>query len=203
MSLLTPELLRQLEQFQLFAGPHVELVATPALTPALSPPPTAVLLRRTSRSGRILRRELNVRESHVLRPPFPANHQPAATGISTFKSRERTRFSPPLLGGEGRGESTHHTNLSLKFVRGMIVRGIKPQPKEFCFPIPLTNIPLTMAFPWIVRLHSRRAWTIVPDASGRRHRGWRMGRVVCHDAARTLACQWRIVGAFSGDRRVA
>ena len=74
--LLTPELLDRLEQFQLLATRPVEFVATPALTPALSP-----------RTGRILRRVLSQRQPAGRRQLSPANHPPAATGNSPSAKR--------------------------------------------------------------------------------------------------------------------
>jgi len=188
----------------------LEFVATPALTPALSP-----------RRGRILRRVLRQCQPSVLRQFFPANHQPAATGNPPSESSQRVRLLSPLPGGEGQGEGERHTNSVSKKrrargqVRGMIVRGIKTQPEEFRFPIPLTFIPLTyspfalsplrfqLLSSWNVRLRSRCFCTIVPHGSAGRHRGGRMGRVVCHDPARTLARQRRVVGALSVHRRFA
>jgi hypothetical protein len=110
----------------------LDFVTTPALTPALSP-----------RRGRILCRGLSIRESHIIRLLYPANHQLTATGNSTSESSQRVRSLSPLPGGEGQGEGERHTNFSPKFVRGMMVRGIKTQPEAFCFNVPLTFIPLT------------------------------------------------------------
>ena len=98
-SLLTPELLRRLEQFQLLEARRVEFVATPALTSALSP-----------RRGRILRRVLSQRQPPVLRQFSPANHPPAATDIATPELSQRVRLLSPLPGGEGQGEGERHTN---------------------------------------------------------------------------------------------
>ena len=63
--LFTPEFLRR-----------VEFVATPALTPALSP-----------RRGRILRRVLSQRQPSVPLQFSPANHPPAVTGNSPSAKR--------------------------------------------------------------------------------------------------------------------
>jgi hypothetical protein len=197
MSLITPV-------FQSLAVQRGELAATPALTPALSP-----------RRGRILRRVLSQCQPSVLRQSSPANHPPAATINSTSESSQRARSLSPLPGGEGQGEGERHTYLvssnqpARDQVRGMIVRGMRPKPEKFSFPIPLTIIPLTSPLRFQVpvrrnaRLHPHHFCTIVPHGSTRRHRGRRMGRVVCHDAARTLARQRRVVGALSGHRRFA
>jgi hypothetical protein len=184
----------------------LEFAATPALTPALSP-----------RRGGILRRVLSQRQMSVLRQFSPANHPPAATGETTSESSQRVRLLSPLPGGEGQGEGERHTSLlsENEQVRGMIVRGMETKSEEFSFPIPLTIIPLTLRlcpfaffrFPLLanqnVHLRTRRAWTIVPHGSAGRHRGWRVGRVVSHDAARTLARQRRFVDALSVHRRFA
>jgi hypothetical protein len=126
--LLTPEFLRRFE-----------FVATSALTPALFP-----------KRGRILRRGLSQRWPFVLRQFSPVNHPPAAIDNSTSEPSQRVRSLSPLPGGEGRGEGERHTNFTStnhpagNQVRGMIVRGMKTQPEEYCFPIPLTSIPLTL-----------------------------------------------------------
>ena len=123
---------------ELLAARDVEIVATPALTPALSP-----------RRGRILRRVLSNRAATVIRKFSLANHQPTATDHPTPESSERVRLLFPLPGGEGQGEGERYTNFvstnhrAGDLVRGMIVSGIKPGPKTFCSPIPLTIIPLT------------------------------------------------------------
>jgi hypothetical protein len=72
-----------------------------------------------------------------------ARHLPTLTGNSTSESSQRVHSLSPLPGGEGQGEGERYTNFSPKFVRGMIVRGIKTQSEESGFPIPLTIIPLT------------------------------------------------------------
>ncbi len=99
--------------------------------------------RCSPKRGRILRHGLSQRQPSVLRQFSPVNHPPAATGNSTPESSQRARSLSPLPGGEGQGEGERHPKLGLKFVRGMIVRGMKSQPKECCLPIPLTIIPLT------------------------------------------------------------
>jgi len=162
----------------------------------------------------------------------PLLSRPAATLSSPSEGEERegrgvvgfmgtnrgfSRAVESLPGGEGQGEGERHTDLLSHndVVRGMIVRGMETQSEEFSLRIPLTIIPLTLRlcvfapfrFELLalrnVRLHSRRAWTIVPHGSAGRHRGRRVGRVVCHDPARTLARQRRVVGALSVHRRFA
>jgi hypothetical protein len=88
MSLLTPELLRQIEQFLLLAARRVVFVSTSALTPALSP-----------RRGRILRRVLSQRTSSVVHSFCPANNPPAATGLQA-QHHDRTSASDSLSSGE-------------------------------------------------------------------------------------------------------
>jgi len=88
MSLLPAELLRWLEQFQLLAARCVELVATPALTPALSP-----------RRGRILRRVWRNRQPSVRQSFSPENHPPAATALQLL-NQYRTLASDSLSSGE-------------------------------------------------------------------------------------------------------
>jgi len=112
---------------------HVEFVATPALTPALSP-----------RRGRILRRLLRQRQPSALRQFSPVNHPPAAPGHSTSDSSQRVHSLSPLPGGEGQGEGERHTNFvpAQNRGKGMIGKGIKSKPGEFSAPIPLPYIPL-------------------------------------------------------------
>ena len=117
---------------------RVAFVATPTLTLALSP-----------RRGRILGRVMSQRQPSVLRQFSLSNHQPMAAGNSTSELSQRVRSLSPLPGGEGQGEGERHTKLGLKVVKGIIVRGMKSQPKEFWLPIPLTIIPLTkIPFPF-------------------------------------------------------
>ena len=134
MSLLTPELLRRREQFQLLTARHVELfVATSAFSPALSP-----------RRGRTPRCVLSHRTPSILRKFSPANHKPAATGNLTPKSSAHVRVQFPLPEGEGQGEGEHHTNFVPARNQGMGMngKGIKTKPEGFSYPIPLPFIPL-------------------------------------------------------------
>ena len=98
MPLLTSQLLRRLEQFQLLAACRVEFVAKPALIPALSP-----------RRGRIPRRVLRQGLPSVLQQFSPANHRPAARGNSTSVSSQRVCSLSPLPAGD---EGERHSNFS-------------------------------------------------------------------------------------------
>ena len=185
MSLLTPELLRWLEQLQLLAVRRVEFVATLALAPALS-----------HRRGRILRCVSSHRKPSVLRKFSPANHQPAATGNSTSKSSARVHLPFPLPGGEGQGEGERHTNSSANHLPWRRDGRREKRFQNLC----AHRVSAVGTSP---SLPSLRVWPIVAHASAGRHRGRRMGRVVCHDAARTLARQRRVVGTLSVHRRFA
>jgi hypothetical protein len=134
--LLTPELLRQLEQFQLlaarrantgaFRGPFrsrfdvgcsmldvSRLWSEPrsrtgfVSTPAFTP-------TLSPRRGRILPRVSSRRTSPVIRPFSPANNQPTAIAKAIFKLPARGRPPFPLLGGEGQGEGGRQTNFKAK-----------------------------------------------------------------------------------------
>ncbi len=192
---LTPELLRRLEQFQLLAAWCVEFVAAPALTPTISP-----------RRGRILRRVWTSRKLSVLRKLSPANHQPAAIDNPASESFQRGLLLFPLPGGEGGGEGGRPTNyISSKHSTSNAQR---PTPNHLapaligCSGLKIEGW-MFVFLPLTPRLHSHRDWTIVTHGSGGRHRGRRMGRVVCDDTARTLARQRRVVGALPRHRRFA
>ena len=169
-------------------------VATSALTPALSP-----------RRGRILRRVLSHRKPSVIRKFYPANHQPAATNNSTSESFELVRLLFPLPGGEGQGEGERPPNFKSKRTSNIQHSTSNAQrTRRAAIGCWMLNVGCWMFPPCSTpRLHSRRDWTIVPHGSAGRHRGRRMGRVVCDDTARTLARQRRVVGALSVHRRFA
>lgn len=84
--LLTPELLRRPEQFQLLAARRVELVATPTLTPALSP-----------RRGRIARRRPAQSHVQLARTPLWSDNQkpePASATCESPHASQRRSLSP-------------------------------------------------------------------------------------------------------------
>ncbi len=169
-----------------------EFVASPALTPALSP-----------RRGGIVRRGLSHRNASVVRKFSPANHQLAATGHSTSELHERVHLPFPLPVGEGQGEGERHadfkrtSNVEQRTFNAQRTRRVSVGSWRLnvgCWTLPPCSTP---------RLHSHRDWTIVAHGSAGRHRGRRMGRVVSPDAARTLARQRRVVGALPFHRRFA
>jgi len=112
---------------------RIELVATPALTPALSP-----------RRGGALRRVSSIRGPLVHRSFSPANRQPAATGNSTSEFSKRVRLLAPLPGEEGQGEGERHTNFipARNQSKGMFGKGIKTELEKIYSAIPLPYIPL-------------------------------------------------------------
>lgn len=82
--LLTPELLRRPEQFQLLAARRVELVATPTLTPALSP-----------RRGRIARRRPAQSHVQLARTPLWSDNQKPEPASAPFEFQSaHKRHSP-------------------------------------------------------------------------------------------------------------
>jgi len=120
MSLLTPELLRHLEQFQLLAARRVEFVATPALTPALSP-----------RRGRITRRRSTPSRIQLVRAPFWSNRQNPGSVSATPESPHPPERSPLSPGERARVRaSVTHTSAPKKSSNGSgrILRRVLSQP---------------------------------------------------------------------------
>ena len=122
-----------------------------------SPPANCDTRRPSAATGNLISK--SSQRVRLLSPP----HEPRSSGRESAPTERGGKFEPTHVGcygsgvqsandsgkslpggeGQGEGERDAKTRPARNSVRGMFVRGIKTKPKEFCFPIPLTIIPLT------------------------------------------------------------